>query len=66
MFTKLFALSSSNKQEALPTKIFPNQVSNQEFYWAGEVSWNEDTSINNYLQHTKERPRREKLESFFS
>ena len=40
---------------------------NQEFFRAGEVSENKDTSINIFnLQHTKERPRREKFRIFFS
>ena len=35
------------------------QTRNQEFSKVVEFSCNQDTSINNHLQHKKERPRRE-------
>ena len=42
------------------------QASNQEFFREGEVSENKSTSINIFnLQHTKERPRREKFRIYF-
>ena len=34
------------------------------FFWAGEFSWNQGTSISDHLQHEKERPGREKLSVF--
>ena len=42
--------------DLLQTKILTSyilHVRNQEFFRAGEVSWNQDTSINNHLQHEK-------------
>ena len=43
------------------------QVRNQEFFRAGEVSENKGTLINIFnLQHTKEKPRREKFGILFS
>ena len=38
----------------------------QEFFRAGEFSWNWCTSINIHQQHEKERPRREKISGFFA
>ena len=38
----------------------------QEFFRAGEVSWNQGASINIDLQHQKEKPRREKVSGFFT
>ena len=37
-----------------------SQAPNHEFFRAGEFSWNQDTSINNYLQPEMGRPHREK------
>ena len=48
------------------SEIVPLQASNQEFFRAGEFSWNQDTSINIHLQHKKEKPRREKISGFFA
>ena len=39
---------------------------NQEFFRAGELSWNQDTFIKNQLQHKKEKPRREKITDFLA
>ena len=41
------------------------QGRNQEFFRAGEFSWNLGTSINIHLQHDKERPRTEKFPGFW-
>ena len=42
----------------------PKQTRNQEFLKAREVSWNQGTSINNHLQHEKERSQRQKSPLF--
>ena len=47
-------------------KILLNQARNQEFFRAGEFSWNYGTSINIHLQHEKESFRREKISGFFA
>ena len=44
------------KQNILKYLRFSLQVRNQQFFRAGEASWNEGTSINIYLQRTKDRP----------
>ena len=41
------------------------QASNQEIFRARKFSSNQGTSINNHLQHEKERPHREKSSGFF-
>ena len=40
------------------------QARNLEFFRVGKFSWNWWTSINNHVQHEKERPRREKIQFF--
>ena len=55
-----------NVMELLKKQQTSKQTRNQEFFRAGEFSWNQSTSINNHLQHEKERPNREKsFENFF-
>ena len=41
------------------------QTHNQEFFRAGQFSWNYGTLINIHLQHEKKRPRRKKISVFF-
>ena len=40
------------------------QAGNQEFFRAGEFSWNQGTLVNIHPQHEKERPRKEKICGF--
>ena len=40
------------------------QVHIQEFFRAGEFSWNQGTLINNHEQTRKKKPRREKSTAF--
>ena len=42
------------------------QARNQDFFRAGEFSWNYDTLINIHLQQEKNEPRREKISNFFA
>ena len=42
------------------------QARNQDFFRAGEFSWNYDTLINIHLQQEKNKPRREKISNFFA
>ena len=49
-------------------KQFPRkcQVRNQEFFRAGEFSWNQGTLINIQLQHKKEKSRSKKITDLFA
>ena len=42
------------------------QARNQEFFRAGEFSWNQGTFIKIHLQHKKEKHGREKITNFFA
>ena len=44
---------------------FCKQARNQEFFRAGELSWNLGILININLQYKKEKPHREKISDFF-
>ena len=54
------------RAEVNPGILSHPQARNQEFFRAGEFSWNYGTLINIHLQHEKERSHREKISVFFS